>query len=143
MSEEESQHHIAKHIPDTKVLTRISLPILMQSQLHWAGYVVQMKDHYLLKKLLYGKPSQGELSQEGQKMLQRHTENLCITPNCLEYLVQNRNKWCEVVKCGVKVFEISHISHCHTIPCPHCPKLFCTQIGLISHLRTHGCLPQS
>ena len=59
-----------KHIPDTKVLTQASLPsiytILMQSQLRWAGHVVHIKDHCLLKKLLYGELFQGKCIQ-GQK----------------------------------------------------------------------------
>ena len=82
-----------------------------------------------------------------------------ITPNCLEYQAQNRDKWHEVVKHGAKVCEIRRnavtelrrkLRNCiatsaaaTTIPCSHCPRLFYTQIGLISHLCTHGCLPQS
>ena len=40
-----------KHIPDTEVLTRVSLPsiytILIQSLLRWASHVFHMKDHIL------------------------------------------------------------------------------------------------
>ena len=60
-----------KHFPDTDVLTWASLPsdyiILMQSQLRWAGHVVRVKDHCLLKKLLYGELSQGMPSKGDQK----------------------------------------------------------------------------
>ena len=53
-------------IPDTEVLRHASLPsiytILMQSQLHWAGHVVCMPDHWLPKRLFYGKLQQGKCS---------------------------------------------------------------------------------
>ena len=70
-----------KHIPNTKVLTRASLPniytILMQSQLRWVSHVIRMKDHHLLKKLLSTELSQSKHSQGGKKKaLQRQTEGL-------------------------------------------------------------------
>ena len=50
-------------IPDTEVLRCASLPIiytiLMQSQLCWAGHVVCMPDHWVSKRLFYGKLQQG------------------------------------------------------------------------------------
>ena len=96
-------------------------------------------------------------------MFQRHTEvsmkSFGITSNCLEYLAQNRDKWCEVVKCGAKVCETRRdvATELHrklrkgtatsaiaaTYPCSHCPRLFYAQICLISHLHTRRCLPQS
>ena len=130
----------------------------MQSQLHWAGHVVHMKDHCLLKKLVYSELFQGKYSHF------KHTLKLCmksfsITPNCQEYLAQERDKWCEVVKCGAKVCEVRRNAASElrrklrkgtatsattaTIPCSHCPRLFHTQIGLISHLCTHESHPQS
>ena len=69
-----------KHIPDTEVLIQASLPsintILMQSQLHWASYVVCMKDHYLLKKLLHNEMSQDKCSKGDQKNHFKDTEDL-------------------------------------------------------------------
>ena len=157
-----------KHIPDTKVLPRTSLPsiysILIQSQLCWAGHVVCMKDHCLLKKLLHGKLFKCKCSQGGQKKHFKDTlkvsmKSFGITPNCLEYLVQERDKWREVVKRGAKVCETRRNAPTElcrkfrkgtatsattaTIPCYHCPGLFHAQISLISHLRTHGSHPQS
>ena len=82
-----------------------------------------------------------------------------IDPNCLTYLAHDRDKWHEVVKRGAKVCETRrnaatdlHRKHrkgtatsaiVATIPCSHYPRLFRAHIGLISHLCTHGCLPQS
>ena len=132
----------------------------MQSHILWASYVVRMKDHCLLKKLLYGKLSQDKPSQGGQKKLLKDKlkvsiKSFGVTPNCLEYLAQNRDKWHEVVKHGVKVNETRRntptklcsklrkgtatSATATTITCFH---LFCAQISL-SHLCTHGCLPQS
>ena len=97
-----------KHIPDTEVLTQVSLSsiytILMQSQLRWAGHVARMKNHHLSKKLIFGELSQGQHSQGGQK---KHFKDTLrgITPNILEYLAQDREKWYEVVKRGAKVCE--------------------------------------
>ena len=82
-----------------------------------------------------------------------------IPPNYLEYLAQNGETWREVVKHEVKVCETRRkaatgqrgklrkdtatSATAASIPCSHCPRLFCSQIILISHLRTNGCLPQS
>ena len=38
----------------------------MQSQLHWASHIVCMKDHHLLKKLLYGELSWGSAPKEAR-----------------------------------------------------------------------------
>ena len=116
------------------------------------------------KKLLYSKLSQGKHSQGGLKKcfedsLKVSMKSFGIVPNCLEYLAQDRDKWCEVVKCGAKVYETrrSAATELHwklrkgtatsataaTIPCSHCLRLFHARIGLISHLHPHRCLPQS
>ena len=101
LSEEDSQHHMTKHIPATKVLTWAFFPnidtILMQSQLHWASHVVCMKDHCFLKKLLYGELFQGKHSQEVQKRyfkdaLKLSMKSFGIAPNCLEYMAQDWDK---------------------------------------------------
>ena len=135
-----------KHISNTKVLTQASLPsiytILMQSQLRWAGHVVCMKDHHLPKKLLYGELSQGKYSQGGQKNSFKDTlkvfmKSFGIASNCQEYLVQDREKWREVVKYKTKVRRNAATEQCRklrkgtvtsangaTIPCSHSPRLF-------------------
>ena len=71
-----------KHIPNTEVLNRVSLPsiytILMKSQLRWAGHFIRMKDHRLPKKLLYDELSWGKRSQGGQK--KRFKDTLKVSP---------------------------------------------------------------
>ena len=69
-----------------------------------------MKDHHLPKKLLYSQLFQGKCSQRGQKKCFKDTlkvsmKSFGVTPNCLEYLARDRDKWGEVVKRGVKVCE--------------------------------------
>ena len=64
-------------IPDTEVLRHASLPsiytILMQSQLHWAGHIVCMPDHWLPERLFYGELQQGKCSLGGQKKCYKDT----------------------------------------------------------------------
>ena len=155
LSKVDSRHYTAKHIHYT---------ILMQSQLCWAGHVVCIKDHRLLKKLLYGdlsqsKPYNGDQKKHFKDTLKVSMKSFGITPNSLEYLAQDRDKWYEAVKRGAKVSEASRnaVTELHrmlrkgtatsasavTIPYSHCPRLFHAQIGLISHLRTHGSRPKS
>ena len=69
-----------------------------------------MKDHLFPKKLLYGELSQGKRDQGGQKKHFKDTPKVSmksfdITPNCMEYLEQNRDKGREGIKSGVKVCE--------------------------------------
>ena len=82
-----------------------------------------------------------------------------ITPNSLEYLVQDRDKGQEVFKYGVKICETRRNAATElrrklrkgrdtsatagTIPCSHYQRFFGAQIGLISYLQTHGSRPQS
>ena len=80
-----------EHISDTEVLTWASLTsiytIFIQSLLRWAGHVVRVKDHCLLKKLLFCELSQGKRSQGGQKKCFKDTlkvslKSFGIAPNC-------------------------------------------------------------
>ena len=69
-----------------------------------------MKHHRLPKKLLYGELSQGNRSQGRQKKRFKDTlkvpmKSFGIGPNCLEYLVPDRDKWREIVRCEAKVCE--------------------------------------
>ena len=109
-----------------------------------------------ISELFQSKRSEGGQKKHFKDTLKVSMKSFSITPNCLEYLVQDRVKWCEVVKRGAKVCETRRnaATELHrklrkgtaisaTIPCPYCLRLFCTQIDLISHLCTHGCLPQS
>ena len=152
-----------KHIPDTKILARAFLliiyAILMQTQLLWAGHITRMKDHRLSKKLLNGELSQRKRSIGGQKKRFKETlkwnmKSFGIAPNYMEYLVQDREKLREVVKHGAKVCETRRNAAIElrkklrkgTVTSATATIILCsqcTQIGLISDLRTHRCLPRS
>ena len=69
-----------------------------------------MKDHRLPKKLLYGELFQSKHSHGGQKKwfndtLKMSMKSFGITPNSLQYLAKDKDKWHEVVKCGAKACE--------------------------------------
>ena len=141
------------HIPDTKVLVWASLSkiytILTQSE----------KDHRLPKKPLYGELYQNKHFYGGQKKCFKDTlkvsmKSFGITSNSQEYLVQDRDKWQENVRHGVKAGEARRnvaTEQCKklkkgtatTIPCSHSPRLSHAQIGHISHPRTHRSCLQS
>ena len=135
----------------------------MQSQLYWAGHVVCMKDHQPPEETALWQTISGQaLTRRPEKALQRHWTspwNLSVLPLIAWNILRKTDKWHEVVKCGAKVCQTRRNTSTElcrklkkdtatsataaTIPCSHCPRLFCAQIGLISHLCTHGCLSQS
>ena len=155
-------------VPDTEVLKRAGLPsiytILMQYQLRWAGHVARMPDHRLPKKLLYGELQHGKRSRGGQRKRFKDTLKAAlkafnISHTTWEQAAQDRDGWRSAVHTGARSHEASRTSLAEerrqarksrsyltsdpaTIPCPHCPKMFRAQIGLISHLRTHRPQPQ-
>ena len=71
-----------KHISNTEVLTRASLPsiytILLQSQLRCASHIVCMKDHRYPKKLLFNELSQGKRSHGDQRKHFKDTQKISI-----------------------------------------------------------------
>ena len=118
-----------------------------------------MKDHCLSKKLLYIELSQGKRSQEGQKKHFKDTlkvsmKSFGIAPNCLEYLVQDRQKWHKVIKHGAKACEtrrnaVTELHRNLEKALPHQllppPFLVLTTQDSSEHrlvsLATHRCLP--
>ena len=78
-----------------------------------------------------------------------------IIHNSLEYLALDRDKWGEVAKiCEARRNTATEQRRkfrkgtgtsalATTIPCSHCPRLFHTQFGLISHQHAHGSCPHS
>ena len=101
-------------IPDTEVLAQADLPsiytILMQSQLCWAGHVARMPDHWLPKRLFYGKLQQGKRSHGGQKKhfkdtLKPSLKAFAITPDSWEQTAMDRAKWRSSVFKGSKICE--------------------------------------
>ena len=118
LSEEDSWHHRTKTHPDSEVLTRASLPsiytILMQSQLHWAGHVVLMKDHHFPKKLLYCELSLSKCSQGSKKRYYkthwRFPRNLSVSPLIAWNIWRRTEKLSNVERKSVKPKEMQQLS---------------------------------
>ena len=158
-----------KHIPDTKFLTRSSLPniytILMLSLFRWTGHVCRLKVHYFPKKLPHGELSQGKRSQGCQKkrykdILRWSPLNLSVSPLIAWIIWRSTSKsdvkLSSVERKPVKQEETQQVNRERslekgtamsafgaTFHCYHCPRLFCRQICFINQLRAHGSCPQS
>jgi len=154
-------------VPDTEVLARAKLPsihtILMQHQLRWAGHLTRMPDQRIPKRLLYGELNQGKRSLGGQRKRFKDTLKVSlkafnIAPDHWEEAAQDRTYWRSSVHKGAQHCEANRTGAAEkrrqnrkaraadpqsvpTISCPHCQRMFRTQIGLTSHLRTHNRLP--
>ena len=137
----------------------------MQLHIRLAGHAVRTKDYRFQKELIYDELSQDNHSTGSQKKKSTSKTlwwspwNLSVWPQITWNIWHRTDNWREVVKRGAKVCETrrNSVTELHrklrkdtatsataaTIPCYHCPRIFDSQIGLIRHLRTHGCLPQS
>ena len=104
------------------------------------------------KKQLFGELSRGKHNQGGLKKrfndpLKVSKKSFSVTPNSLDYVAQEWEKWREVVKRGTKVCEARRNAATELlrtlrkgtatsaaaaiIPCSHCSRLFRLEIGLI------------
>ena len=120
----------------------------MQSQLRYAGHIVCMKDHCLPKKLLNSELSQGKFSQRGQRKCFKDTlkvsmKSFGVVLHCLEYLAQDRDKWREVVKRGVKPEETQRLSCVGNLEkaLPHQPLPPPFLVLTAQHSSTHRLIP--
>ena len=90
-----------KDIPGTEVLTRAFLPsiftILIQSRLRWASHVICTKNHRLPKKTVLCRTVSGQAPPSRPKKkrfkdtLKVSMKYFGISPNCIEYLAQDRD----------------------------------------------------
>ena len=151
-------------VPDTEILERSGLPsiytMLRKSQLRWSGHVTRMPDERLPKRLLYGELQTGTRCRGGQKKRYKDTlkasmKDFGIDHRAWEDLALDRLAWRSKINQGAAEYEVQRIerakikraarkapsidptSSIALLPCPHCPRTFRAQIGLISHIRTH------
>ena len=118
-----------------------------------------MPDHRLPKRLLFGELEQGKRSAGGPKKrfkdtLKASLKAFDINHKTWEQTAVDRSLWRAAVKQGAKSCEKGRTATAEqkrearknsahrspaaaNVPCPHCPRMFRAQIGLISHLRTH------
>ena len=94
--------HWQDKVPDTEVLQRAASSsihtILMQCQIRWAGHVVRMPDHRIMKRLLYGELQQGKRIKGGQRKrfkdsLKSSLKAFNIAPEDSEALAQDQTTW--------------------------------------------------
>lgn len=139
--------------------------IIAQHQLRWTGHVIRMQDSRLPKQVLYSQLLQGKRAPGGQK--KRYKDNIkdnirkCHIPlNTWETTVRNRPAWRKVVREGAAQYNRDlhsaaeqkrkrkkEITSTNKVPpkpittpahpCPHCPKVCGSRIGLFAHLKTH------
>ncbi|KAF0031718.1 hypothetical protein F2P81_016273 [Scophthalmus maximus] len=139
--------------------------IVAQHQLRWTGHVIRMPDSRLPKQALYSQLVLGKRAPGGQK--KRYKDNIkanlkkCnIGLETWEATATNRATWRKLVRDGASQYngdlnsaaedkrrgrkEISankmvppKPTTTTTHPCPYCPKICGSRIGLFAHLKTH------
>ena len=135
--------------------------MILRNQLRWVGHVIRMEDSRLPKQLLYGELCQGK--RKKGRPIKRFKDNvkvniLCagITPNQLEPRAQARNEWRALTKRAKDSFEAQRRTEVRVarerrkqrqadvpnsasgdFPCPHCPKVCRSRIGLHGHFQAH------
>ena len=153
-------------IPHTEVLKRAGMQnvhtLLKFAQLRQTGHVTRMPDEHLPKKTLYGELQVGKHSHGGQKKRYKDTLNASlkdfnIPTELWEWIAQDQTKWRGLVRRGAGEYEAKRISKAEQkraqqkarakasptelsssdISCSICNRQFRSNIGLISHLRTH------
>ena len=152
-------------VPDTEVLNRSSMPsihtLLRKTQLRWAGHVSRMPEHRIPKRIFYGELAEGARLRGGQKKRYKDTLKIAlkdcnIDPDDWETVALDRPTWRSAVTKGAANYEAHRIQTAQrkrsirkemeknknqpdpSLPCPHCTRRFRAQIGLTSHLWTHG-----
>nr|XP_061823852.1 uncharacterized protein LOC133611023 [Nerophis lumbriciformis] len=137
---------------------------IAQNQLRWTGHVVRMPDSRLPKQVLYSQLVEGKRAPGGQK--KRFKDNIkanltkCrIDRKSWEVKAKDRTMWRNLVCEGAAQYndDLRHAAQdkrrlrkerastkqaqpkptTTTFPCPHCPRIIGSRIGLHAHLKTH------
>ena len=152
-------------VPDTEVLLRtksVSVDtILCRNHLRWLGHVIRMSDTRLPKQFLFGELSKGSRTV-GRQRKRFKDQASGVLRSChiplgqLKALASDRKKWRSACKEGLQLKEKERLKKLEdrrskrqekrSTPttvgppqhfCPDCGRGCMSQIGLISHLRTH------
>ena len=148
-------------IPNTEVLETCHITgieaFLLSAQLRWTGHVIHMEDTWLPKQVFYSQLEQGTRSQGGQRkrykdVLKSSLKACNINPHDLESSVQDRSSWRALCKTSVLQFESDRVNKLQEkrsqrktgvrpttggFTCVTCGRTCASQIGLLSHRRTH------
>jgi len=127
--------------------------LLLQRQLRWLGHVIRM----LPRRLLYGELTVGQrlVGRRKKRFIDRIKANLLtcnIKPSELEALTSDRDTWRTVCDTGLRSLLTGWITASEerraarhaasTKPktgprCLQCNRVFASQFGLRSHMRSH------
>ena len=145
-------------IPNTEVLEKCEMPgiesMLIKSQLRWAGHVMRMNDKRIPKAVFCAQLKEGKRNPGRPRLRYRDTlkNNLgvCNITNWQQTL-ENRAAWRTAIHTGTQRFEKDRLNQLKekrqrrknpntinaTFVCNICDRKCLSQIGLISHKRTH------
>ncbi|XP_076036516.1 uncharacterized protein LOC143022261 [Oratosquilla oratoria] len=134
--------------------------MIIKSLLRWVGCVIRMDDHRLRKQLWYGELSSGKRNtgrprKSFKDCVKTHLTYTNIPPKKLETEALDRPQWFSITLQAQTVFEDQRRENARKararrkatssqppsnehFPCPHCPRVCRSKIGLISPLRTHN-----
>ena len=149
-------------VTNLEVLDRAGLvsieTMIMKAQLRWSGHLIRMDSTRLPRQVFYGVLSKGQRNLGRPKKrykdcIKDSLKHCGIPPAQLEAQAQDRVGWRAAVKKGCKSFEdhrrgkvaaarqrrkeAATAPPTASFPCPNCPRVCGSRIGLISHLRSH------
>ena len=156
------------YVTNVEVLERAGLPsieaMLLQRHLRWAGHVSRMGDTRMPKAVFFGELSKGKRDRGAPRrrykdQLKKQLAQAGIDHRDWQKLASDRGEWRSVTKRTAKQFEDARVNNAkekrkrrkesvsqaatydgQTFPCPSCPRMCRSKIGLFSHQR--ACIPR-
>ena len=152
-----------ERITNNEVLNRSGLPsveaTIAKNQLRFLGHACRKDDSSLPKQTLFGELAHGSRPLGGPKkrlkdQLKQLLKRTSIPVDSWETLAADRSAWRGTIVTGVQKLEADRAQTAEkkrqlrhqrqalprpppTLPCPDCPRLFHTHLGLHSHRQAH------
>ena len=149
-------------ISNLEVLDRAKLvsieSIVVRAQLRWTGHVIRMDDSRLPRQVLYGVLSHGQRKEGHPKKrfkdcVKESLKNCVFPVKELENRARDRVSWRAATRHAFSTCENNRREKIHStrerrkasvarpvgaaFPCPQCPRVCGSRIGLLSHTRAH------
>lgn len=149
-------------VTNNSVLHRANLPsleaLIVKSQLRFLGHIQRREDSNLPKQVLYGELATGSRPTGAPKkrfkdQLHHLLKKSRLPVNAWETLTEDRPTWRRETYNGAARYEEARAEEMEqrrrrrhqrllqppppTLPCPLCPRLLATRIGLYSHMAAH------